>query len=513
MDEGDTSLSDQFDLAVYDPLLRAILIDKWKAAEAFIQKNPKYRLGDPITKDKGTALHFAVAAKRTRFVKELVKLMTPEELELKAADDCTALYLAAQTEIVTIAEEMVEKNQNLPLIPKDNIEVLPLYAAIKTGHRDMVSYLYSVTPIEDLATLDRINLLNATISTDLYDIALKILDTLKDLAPAEKESLWFPLKLLARKSSEIGNKSQPSVWERCLNSCFGGRFCNKAMMQASAHKLVDHLLKHELGDNKNFSTLVPQHKRLVVEAAKVGNVEFLIILIRSYPRLIWEVDEEHGTLFHVAIKHRQERVFNLIYEIGILKDNLVSLYAEGSKSMLHLVGELPSPDRLNIVSGAALQMQRELLWFQEIEKIMPKSSVKVMIGAEEKPPKDIFVSTHEELQKNGEKWMRYTANSCMLVATLIATVVFPAAFTVPGGNNQEIGIPIFLETNWFTNRLFNSKPAMLDMEIKNDNQTGYDDHRNQVQFTCPAISREIPQCEIRPNYIKAHQRDLHYDIH
>ncbi|KAG7941162.1 hypothetical protein I3843_16G025400 [Carya illinoinensis] len=137
-------------------------------------------------------------------------------------------------------------------------------------------------------------------------------------------------------------------------------------------------------------------------------------------------------------------VFNLIYEIGVLKDNLASLYAEENKSMLYLIEELSSSDRLNIVSGAALQMQRELLWFQEIEKIVPKSYVN---EPEEQPPRDIFVKTHEKLLKNGEEWMRNIANSCKLMAALIATVVFPAAFTVPGGNNQETGIPMFLETN------------------------------------------------------------------
>ncbi|KAF5444705.1 hypothetical protein F2P56_033815 [Juglans regia] len=145
-------------------------------------------------------------------------------------------------------------------------------------------------------------------------------------------------------------------------------------------------------------------------------------------------------------------------------------------------------------------MQRELLWFQEIEKIVPKSSVNGPIGPEEKPPRDIFVKTHEELQKNGEQWMRNTANSCMLVAALIATVVFPAAFTVPGGNNQETGIPIFLETSWFTNRLFiPSQQRLHAMETKNDNQTGHND-RNQVRFTSTTTSHPIPLGGIRPNY-------------
>ncbi|KAL2456590.1 Ankyrin repeat family protein [Abeliophyllum distichum] len=46
--------------------------------------------------------------------------------------------------------------------------------------------------------------------------------------------------------------------------------------------------------------------------------------------------------------------------------------------------------------------------------------------------------------------MKDTATSCMVVAALIATVAFAAAFTVPGGNNDETGAPIFFKDRWFT---------------------------------------------------------------
>jgi hypothetical protein len=74
---------------------------------------------------------------------------------------------------------------------------------------------------------------------------------------------------------------------------------------------------------------------------------------------------------------------------------------------------------------------------------VPKSFVKLR-DKEGKTPKEMFTKTHEVLLESGEKWMKDTANYCMLVATLITTVIFAAAFTVPGGNNQETGIPIFL---------------------------------------------------------------------
>ncbi|KAK1550732.1 hypothetical protein Q3G72_023835 [Acer saccharum] len=66
-------------------------------------------------------------------------------------------------------------------------------------------------------------------------------------------------------------------------------------------------------------------------------------------------------------------------------------------------------------------------------------------------PKEVFRTKHKQLAEQGEKWMKDTANSCMLVSALIATVLFAAAFTVPGGNkDDDKGIPIFLRTNAFT---------------------------------------------------------------
>jgi hypothetical protein len=65
-------------------------------------------------------------------------------------------------------------------------------------------------------------------------------------------------------------------------------------------------------------------------------------------------------------------------------------------------------------------------------------------------PTELFKNEHAKLQDEGEKWTKQTANNCILVATLVATVVFAAAFTVPGGNDQTTGKPILLKSNWFT---------------------------------------------------------------
>ena len=66
-----------------------------------------------------------------------------------------------------------------------------------------------------------------------------------------------------------------------------------------------------------------------------------------------------------------------------------------------------------------------------------------------KRPQELFIESHKELVKEGEKWMKGTASSCTVVAALIVTIMFAAAITVPGGNEQDLGLPTFLNEKVF----------------------------------------------------------------
>ncbi|KAI4332608.1 hypothetical protein L6164_017503 [Bauhinia variegata] len=58
-------------------------------------------------------------------------------------------------------------------------------------------------------------------------------------------------------------------------------------------------------------------------------------------------------------------------------------------------------------------------------------------------PRELFSKEHEELLEKAKSWMESTANSCMLVSTVIATGVLSAEFSIPGGDNDD-GIPHYL---------------------------------------------------------------------
>ncbi|CAL5411341.1 unnamed protein product [Camellia sinensis] len=182
--------------------------------------------------------------------------------------------------------------------------------------------------------------------------------------------------------------------------------------------------------------ILKHHPQLAV--ARDGNGE---------TALEWSGKSEHGnTKFLIELI---EGIFNILYEIGSIKDLITAYRYEDRNNMLHLAAKIAPPNQLNIMSGAALQMQRELLWFKEVEKIMQPSFVEKK-NSKGKTPRASFTEEHKNLVEKGEAWMKNTASQSMVVATLIATaVMFAAAFSAPGGNNNNTGISMFRKHSSF----------------------------------------------------------------
>ncbi|KAI3950172.1 hypothetical protein MKW92_044486 [Papaver armeniacum] len=188
-------------------------------------------------------------------------------------------------------------------------------------------------------------------------------------------------------------------------------------------------------------------------AIKQGTIELVEECIKTFPYLM-RCDMEGQSMLQMAIAKRNEMIVDLICEAS--EDGIIDLVStddiEGN-TVLHYAAKLAPSDHLNSISGAYLQMQRELQWFKGVENMMLEK-FKHKRNAEGDTAHHIFAEEHRELMEKGEKLLKDTSGSCMVVAALIATVAFAAAFTAPGGNisdNDSIknGTPVFLDKNSF----------------------------------------------------------------
>ncbi|KAI3879835.1 hypothetical protein MKX03_000454 [Papaver bracteatum] len=189
-------------------------------------------------------------------------------------------------------------------------------------------------------------------------------------------------------------------------------------------------------------------------AIRHGSVEFVDVCIKIFPYIIR--NRMGGqTMIQMSIEERNETILNLLCKhSGKDKIDVVCRADIEGNTILHYAAKLAPSAQLNLVCGAYLQMQREVQWFQGVENMISEQ-MKFKRNKKGETAHNIFTKEHRDLKKNGEKWLKDTSGSSMLVAALIATVAFASAFTVPGGNisdstnSSKNGIPVFLGKNSF----------------------------------------------------------------
>ncbi|XP_056172645.1 uncharacterized protein LOC115664870 [Syzygium oleosum] len=139
-------------------------------------------------------------------------------------------------------------------------------------------------------------------------------------------------------------------------------------------------------------------------------------------------------------------ITDFIQENNLLDEAMVRGISEIVKLCIQFFPELiwikPYGVRLTARAVKCRQERTLRLFLKAVERwIVPNVRTRYY---EHKTYWNRFVENHTELLKNGEKWAKVIANSCMLVSTLIATVLFAATFTMPGGNDDKIGVPLLL---------------------------------------------------------------------
>ncbi|KAI3925257.1 hypothetical protein MKW98_011862, partial [Papaver atlanticum] len=232
---------------------------------------------------------------------------------------------------------------------------------------------------------------------------------------------------------------------------------NQKLMHKQALVLVQTMLGLLEGSmNEKEIAEFFENSDVINAAIKHGSTEFIVATLKKFSFLIWE--EMGGlTIIQMAIQERNTTILNYLCETADIMGEQMSLFSKVDTSyntLLHHAAKLAPLAKLNLISGAALQMQRELQWFKGMESIL-LNKIKFSPNIYGDTAQSIFTEEHRDLVEKGEKWMKDTSGSCMVVAALIATVAFAAAFTTPGGNisdssSSKNGTPVFLETTSFT---------------------------------------------------------------
>ncbi|KAL0014010.1 hypothetical protein SO802_001079 [Lithocarpus litseifolius] len=161
--------------------------------------------------------------------------------------------------------------------------------------------------------------------------------------------------------------------------------------QSQVNELFEKCLQAYRDDVENLNE-ISMISHVLFDAVEVGNTEFLVKLIRFDFDLLWKA-RNSKSIFHIAVEKRHESIFNILNEIGSIGDLIIDRIEDGS-NILHLAVGLAPQEKLNAISGAALQMQREILWFKVVSP-----TFKEMKNNKGDTSYVLFAKNHEDLRK------------------------------------------------------------------------------------------------------------------
>ncbi|KAJ9536747.1 hypothetical protein OSB04_un000051 [Centaurea solstitialis] len=453
-------------------LRKATMEGNWSEVKAVLIKH-RDAMKEPLNSDGNTILHLAVGIGHNQFVQNLLRFIEEKEvkqapemrnldeieevLEIRNVNGSTALHVAAIVGNEYAADLLVKKNKGLlKILDKEHKD--SLHVAYSNFQFDTFIYLFKAAN-DDGKTKKAIsqvpghikigiNLLVNAISARQYSTTSKLVKRFPEFVVVNDEVLMaiartFPNGL--------------SYWERLFSPFNMGSIPNKAYSFAwFASDVIVLLLGSGIAIYKflhaPWSILfmilavsppmyIKKKKKVWEEATKVLE----LVCDKIDKSELYGTHTQHPIYNRPILEATCQNAYQVVDEILYRSPEAIRSTDKNGYDIIQLG---PSNEH-NCRTGAALQLQRELQWREELKKVVfPTYITEENIFKE--TPDMVFTREHKNLVKEGENWMKTTAESCSITAALITTIVFAAAITVPGGSNQETGIPLFTQDVAFT---------------------------------------------------------------
>ncbi|XP_042504952.1 ankyrin repeat-containing protein At5g02620-like [Macadamia integrifolia] len=457
----------------------------------------------PINDRGDTILHLLILNKNITTASELLKLPLLDGLTAKNSKGNTPLHEAAMVgnDALTIAELMVGKEKSL--VSECNLKgETPLYLAAAYGQTKMFNFLRKTISHDHpgLKRNDGCTVLHAAVMGEFYGLALKVMDWYPDLAldcngksvtalhllcesPSSFKSgtlysefniskapfiPWALFKLVIYfcmpldavedpEETENGQSSSSSAGNRKQTAGMGRRLVNSFSWIRLLRGIDDEKQKHNLARvlAKRLIIREPVYHSVpyissttnaisdtLMLAARYGIVEVIDMIFTEYQRSIEFLDKDGKNILHITAEYRQEGIFKILKSRGLLTTKIVTDVDKHKNTPLHLAADYAEHVQEKIFGPPAQKMWREMLWFKQVKDVS-LSHLFHLRNDKDKTADELFDSSHWHLLEESVKKNKEVTESVILISTLIATINFTASFAVPGGYDQESGIPVF----------------------------------------------------------------------
>lgn len=479
------SLTEAEDLLVSSQLYEAVTYGNEARVIELCAGIPKGPLHTPTIHDD-TVLSLATNLKRNDLALELldmVPMFDSHKLTWQNSGGHTMLHeTGLNNKTVEGASEMLRRAPML-LGMTNRLGETALFTAALHGKSKIFKLLHDevlrTTHGPDLKTFlqrdDKSTILHKAILSRNYWLAHEIAVKHGHLIHEKDGDEMTPLQLLACSPPEFGPKS---FFMRMIYKLIDEDFENTSRMfhwlrktKKEKHrcewamKLVKVLVKADMSwqmteswIKKGRSTVhlygrsnsISEHEQNIVYDHKPdtplllatihGCKEIVEEIVKVYPQAIEHIDRDGRNVLSLAILHRRIEIIDVVDNMRIQKQRVRRNIDKYGNTMLHLVGERVD-EQIEELKGPALLLQEDALLFKRVRETCSTFDT-MRLNSKGKTAEKVFFENNNKLRAEAKEWMSENAKNCSIVAVLIATVAFAAAYTVPGGPDSKTGYPV-----------------------------------------------------------------------
>ncbi|XP_031285132.1 protein ACCELERATED CELL DEATH 6-like [Pistacia vera] len=488
---GDVDEKHRVNSELYNALM--IVEDEEKVIE-LCRKIPDHAL-HILTIHDDTVLHMATYSKKEHLVLRLLDELPEHYLDKMTrqnnAGNTILHYTATSNHALRVADKVLKKAPGLLGMRNTNGETA-LFRAARYGKTDIFNFLAGKVSGYDqtskhpfLQRTDKTNVLHISILSQHFELALQIAKEYKSLIGEQDVDGMTPLQLLSCKPEAFKRKREENFLKKLIN-CFTWT-CSlrqRVLMEKeerqyeSAMELAKFLIRkdttwedsysiqdqsrpkiHKYGLNPTLSAAEKGSGEAgagggdgaetpLFLATKSGCIEIVKEILNAYPQAMEHIDDEGRNILHVAIKYRQLEIFELVRQMEVPIRRLVRKTDNSGNTILHMAGIKRTDYVPEKMEGPAFVLQDELLWYERVQEVTISHFMNHRndsgLTAE-----GLFAAANNELRVTSKEWLKHTAEGCSVVSVLIATVAFAAAYTVPGGSNENTGFPVLINQPFF----------------------------------------------------------------
>ncbi|XP_011002546.1 PREDICTED: ankyrin repeat-containing protein At5g02620-like isoform X4 [Populus euphratica] len=446
-----------------------------------------------ITVNDDTVLHMATYAKEAALVERLLDELPDHHVDKLTRQNRvgnTILHeTATSNHAIAIADKLLKRAPGLLGMRNHNGETA-LFRAARYGKTDMFNFLAAKVSRYDEEGLqfyvqrsDKTTILHIAILSEHFDLAYRIALDYTHLIGQKDADGMTGLQLLSCNPSAFKLETEEgfiNLAKSYGSSVWREKVQKQKQLHRSAVELAKFLVRKDTSWEFTYSSIDQSKPKIhkygekggkerqevhlsnkildkeeslgetpLILATKSGCVEIVEEILKLYPQAVEHIDDGGRNVLHVAIKYRQRKIFELVKGMDVPMRRLARKTDSDGNSILHTVGrkrkDFVSDEKME---GPAFLLQEELLWFERVKEVTPSHFLNhqnnMKLTAE-----GYFITANSELRNLAKEWLKTTAEGCSVVAVLIATVAFAAAYTVPGGPNQSTGVPVLVNKPFF----------------------------------------------------------------